>query len=133
MNVLDASALLAFLNNEPGAQRVQEVLATGDSVIHTVNWAEVLTKRAERGDDPVHLHARLTRAGLIGQLLTVDPGQPDDALQVAAFRALTRPLGLSLGDRYCLALGLRLQAPVLTADRAWTTLSLGITVELIRP
>lgn len=131
MKVLDASALLAFLADEPGAQQVQMALA-GGAVMHHVNWAEVLTKRAERGDDPAELQARLTRRGLIGQLLTIDAGQPQDDVQVAALRVQTRHAGLSLGDRFCLALGQRLAVPTLTADRAWATLDVGVQIELLR-
>lgn len=131
MSVLDASALLAYLGNEPGAERVQLALA-GGAVIHHVNWAEVLTKRAERGDDPAALQARLVRSGLVGQLLRIDAGHPDDAVQVAALRAATRQAGLSLGDRFCLALGQRLGVRVLTADQSWAVLDLGAPVDLLR-
>lgn len=132
MKVLDASALLAYLGNEPGAEVVEAALADGGAVMHTVNWAEVLTKRAERGDDPTSLQAALTQSGLVHRLLAIDPGQPEDAVQVAAFRISTRPAGLSLGDRYCLALGSRLGAAVLTADRAWSGLAVGVHIDLIR-
>ena len=130
--MLDASALLAYLGNEPGAEVVEAALAEGDAVMHTVNWAEVLTKRAERGDDPASLQAALTQSGLVHRLLAIDPGQSEDAVQVAALRMSTRPAGLSLGDRYCLALGVRLGAPVLTADRAWSSLTVGIQIDLLR-
>ena len=132
MKVLDASALLAFLGNEPGAEVVQAALSEGGVVMHTVNWAEVLSKRAERGDDPAQVHAALTASGLIGRLVVIDPGTPEDAMNVAALRPATREGGLSLGDRYCLALGRRLNAPVLTTDRAWSDLAVGVTVQQIR-
>ena len=130
--MLDASALLAFLANEAGADVVEAALAAGGAVMHTVNWAEVLTKRAERGDDPAILEAAFIQSGLVHQLLAIDPGQPEDAVRVAALRMGTRPAGLSLGDRYCLALGVRLGIPVLTADRAWRGLAIGVQIDLIR-
>lgn len=131
MTVLDASALLAYLADEPGADHVQAALGHG-CTIHHVNWADVLSKRAERGDEPRQLQERLTSRGLIGQLLQIDAGQPDDAVQVAELHVNTRHAGLSLGDRYCLALGRRLSAPVLTTDRAWSDLDVGVQVRLIR-
>lgn len=131
MTVLDASALLAYLADEPGAEHVQTALSHG-CTIHQVNWAEVLSERAERGDEPRHLQGQLTRHGLIGQLLQIDPGHPDDALHVAELRVSTRPAGLSLGDRYCLALGRRLNTPVLTTDRAWSGLDVGVQIEQLR-
>ena len=129
--VLDASAVLAWVFDEPGADRVDEALLRG-SVIHAVNWAEVLSKLAERGVDPGEAEQDLSERGVLGQTLTVDAGQPEDARTVAALRPLTRSAGLSLGDRYCLALGMRLGQAVLTADRAWGALDVGVTVELIR-
>ncbi|UQN10682.1 PIN domain-containing protein [Deinococcus sp. QL22] len=129
--VLDASAVLAWLQGEPGAERVDEALQQG-ATIHTVNWAEVLTKLASKGAAATDVTRQLTERGILGQLLLVDAGQLEDAVTVADLYGVTRSAGLSLGDRYCLALGQRLNQPILTADRAWHTLALNVSVELIR-
>lgn len=124
--VLDASALLALLNGETGADQLTvELLSRATS--STVNLAEVQSKLVARGLTPedaweaalsgireatdfTALHARLT-----GSLVTQ-----------------TRSLGLSLGDRACLALGMALKAPVYTADQSWRNLKLGIRIHVIR-
>lgn len=129
MTVLDASALLTYLFGEPGAVEVQKRLP--GSVMHTVNYAEVLSKLAERGVPPQDAEAQLQQSGL-AQVIRIDPGDPRDALEVARLRPLTRSAGVSLGDRYCLALAGRLGQPAATTDRAWATLSVGITVEVLR-
>ncbi len=129
MTVLDASALLTYFFGEPGAQEVGQRLP--GSVIHTVNYAEVLSKLAERGLPPEAAEQQLEQVGLL-QVIRIDPGAPGDALAVARLRPLTRTAGLSLGDRYCLALAERLGVPVATTDRVWGTLSLGITIEVLR-
>ena len=129
MTVLDASALLTYFFGEPGAQAVSQRLP--GSVMHTVNYAEVLSKLAERGLAPEDAEAQLQAAGLL-QVIRIDPGAPEDALAVARLRPLSRAAGLSLGDRYCLALALRLGLPAATTDRAWATLNLGVTVEVLR-
>lgn len=129
MTVLDASALLTYVFGEPGAQEVERRLP--GSVMHTVNYAEVLSKLAERGLAPEDAGRQLEQAGL-AQVIRIDPGAPEDALAVARLRPLTRPQGLSLGDRYCLALAGRLGVPAATTDRAWGKLSLGITIEVLR-
>jgi ribonuclease VapC len=131
MVVLDASALLAWFFGEPGSERIDQALVQG-AVIHTVNWAEVLSKLAERGLDPEEVETDLNERGVLMQALNIEAGQPSDARTVARLRPLTRTQGLSLGDRYCLALGQRLGVSVLTADRAWAALDLGITVEVIQ-
>lgn len=129
MKVLDASALLAYVFGEPGADVVEQQLS--ESVMHTVNWAEVLSKLAERGLTPEDALAQMDEAG-ITQLLRIDPGTPTDAAEVARLRPLTRTGGLSLGDRYCLALGHRLQIPVVTADQAWIRLALDLDIRCVR-
>ncbi len=116
--VLDASALLAYLNEESGADAVEEALGSGARV-GVVNWAEVLSKVAEKGADPAALEDALRSRGVLGQALTVEPLTREDALTIATLRPLTREAGLSLADRACLALAIRLELSALTADHAW--------------
>ncbi|MCM8749537.1 type II toxin-antitoxin system VapC family toxin [Thermomicrobiaceae bacterium CFH 74404] len=130
--VLDASALLAYLQGEPGSEIVQAALAAG-AVISIVNYAEVLSRLGDAGEDPVVAHQHLQEQGLIGGLLEIVPLTEDDAVAIARLRAATRGQGLSLGDRACLATGLRLGRAVLTADRSWAAVDSGIPVRVIRP
>ena len=110
MIVVDSSAVLAYLLDEPGADRVRSALSDG-AVISTVNWSEVAQK-VRRGDawEPA-------RALLLSYPLQIVPVAVDDAEAAAALRTAGSPL--SLADRFCLALGARLQLPVLSADHAW--------------
>lgn len=124
--VLDASAILAYLKREPGHERILEAL-DAEAAMSTVNLAEVLSKVVVEGQALNAVAARLGSRGL-----TVYPFTDDDARTVAAMYPATRSFGLSLGDRSCLALGLRLGLPVLTADRAWSHVPVGVTVEVIR-
>ena len=130
--VLDASALLAFIRDEPGADAVEQALDAG-AVISAVNWAEVLTKTAEVGQDPDLLASQLHRDGLLGDALQIIALDATDGPPIARLRHTTRQHGLSLADRACLTLAQRLALPALTTDRAWTGLDLTITVQLIRP
>ncbi|MHB1643635.1 MAG: type II toxin-antitoxin system VapC family toxin [Acidithiobacillus sp.] len=129
-SVLDASALLAYLNDEPGADVVEKALAAG-SAIGTVNWAEVLSKAMETGIAPETLAAELEKRGILGNTLDVLALTIEDSIEVARLRPLTRFFGLSLGDRACLALGKRLRIPILTADRIWAEVP-GVHVTVIR-
>jgi ribonuclease VapC len=129
--VLDASALLAYLNEESGAEAVEQALPNG-AYISAVNWAEVLSKVAESGGEPEVLISDLEVCGLLGQTLKVLPLLPEDGPAIACLRPLTKALGLSLGDRACLALGLRLGLPVLTTDREWQKLTLSVEVRVVR-
>jgi PIN domain nuclease of toxin-antitoxin system len=125
--VLDASALLALLNGEPGQERVYDALA-GHPVISTVNLSEVVAKLADRGMPEGVIREVLEPLGL--EVVEFDAA---DAYEAGLLRPITRNLGLSLGDRACLAVGRLLGVPVLTADTIWSRLNLdGLQVELLR-
>lgn len=123
--VLDASAVLALLNQEAGKERVETILA--DSVISAVNYSEVLGKLIDAG-----LPEKDARESV--DLLGVEVAGFDAEMArlAASLRPMTRKLGLSLGDRCCLALGLARRNTVVTAERAWVKLALSMKVELIR-
>jgi ribonuclease VapC len=123
--VLDASALLAYLQDEPGEEMVRAVLA--DSSIPSVNWAEVVQKVLAAGIDINKVRQSLQAMGLVIELFT-----PEDGEMAGKLWSQTRSNGLSLGDRACLALGMRLEATVLTGDRAWESLMVSVDVQLIR-
>jgi len=91
--VLDASALLAYLQGEPGADRVAEVLVLG-AAIGAVNWAEVLTKLAERGQDPDAVATQLSDRGILNKTLLVYPVDESLARKIARLRLSTRSEGL---------------------------------------
>lgn len=129
--ILDASALLAYLRDESGATVVENALTQG-AYISIVNWAEVLSKVTELGEAPQAFAQRLKDEGILGNSLEIISLTEEDAVAIAQLRPLTRSAGLSFGDRACLALGKRLGLPVLTADRTWTSLSLGVQVQSIR-
>jgi ribonuclease VapC len=129
--VLDASAFLAYLNDEAGADVVEDALFRG-SAISAVNLAEVLSKLAEVGEDPQAVTENLKRRGLLGGNLVVSPLGEDDAVIIARLYRGTKAHGLSLGDRACLGLALRLKIPALTADRAWSRLKVAVKIEPIR-
>jgi ribonuclease VapC len=109
--------------------RVRAAIGSG-TAISAVNWAEVLSRLGELGMDPTVEGRRLTK--LARGRLTIVPFDADHAEEAARLRPLTRHLGLSLGDRACLALGFALSLPVLAADRSWSQLDPGFRVELIR-
>lgn len=123
--VLDASAVAALLFDEPGGVRVADAIADG-AALSSVNLSEVVTLLLRRQQDPASLVARL-----ISQVEVYSFDVPD-AMAAAALSLLTRPAGLSLGDRACLALAQRLAVPALTADTVWTALKLPVTIEGIR-
>lgn len=130
-SVLDASALLAHLNEEPGAAVVREAMEDG-AAISMANWAEVLTKIAERGEDPEVAVAEMKGAGLIAGVVTIEPITEEDCIEIARLRRATKAQGLSLADRSCLALAGRLGVPAVTADREWSKAQIGVKVQAIR-
>lgn len=127
--VLDASALLAYLNGEPGAERVRQCIEQGQATMSSVNLAEVICKCADQS------MSRANQAALCAALpVEIAPFDTALALSSAALRSSTRAHGLSLGDRCCLALAQSQNATALTADHAWSSLGLGaLRVEQIRP
>ena len=123
--VLDASAVLAVLNSEPGAEMVKDVLMGGS--ISATNFSEVIAKLVDNGLDDGDA------IGVLDALpLTVHPVDVVQARRAGLLRRQTRKHGLSFGDRTCLALAVTLGFPVMTADRAWTELDLGVEVTVIR-
>ncbi len=124
--VLDASAVLALLADEPGADRVAAAIVEG-AAIGAVNLAEVLTKLADIGMPRI-----LAEDALEGLGLEVVPFDAAAARATAALRDATRARGLSLGDRAAIALAAARGAPVLTTDRAWVDAVPSVEVVLAR-
>lgn len=123
--VLDASALLAMINSEPGADRVYDVLT--DAAVSAVNYSEVIAKLVDKG------HADGESISVLDALpINVRPVDVAQARRAGQLRSSTRERGLSLGDRICLALAIEMEVPALTADRAWAGLDLGVEINVIR-
>jgi ribonuclease VapC len=124
--VLDASAVLAVLNCEPGADKLTpEMLSAATS--STVNLAEVQGKLVSLGLAPSEAWE-----ATLSPIREATDFTAEHAEAAGNLVSKTRALGLSLGDRACLALGMALNAPVYTADRSWKKLKLGVPIRLIR-
>jgi ribonuclease VapC len=123
--VLDASAVLALLNQETGMDRVKSVAT--DSCISAVNYCEVLGKLIYGGMPENEALESV-------ELLNVEVVNFDAELArlAAVLRPATKALGLSLGDRSCLALAMARSNTAMTADRAWSKLKVGVNIELVR-
>lgn len=121
--VLDASAILAMLRGELGGDRVVELM--GQASVSTVNLAEVTARLTEFDPDNAAFRA-------LGLLFNVSDFDTELAIDAGLLRTTTRSQGLSLGDRACLALARREDAPVWTTDKAWANIDVGVEVVLIR-
>lgn len=124
--VLDASALLAILNQEPGAEELTPELLSA-ATTSTVNLAEVYGKLVSRGLGPEEAWE-----AAMSPIRETVAFTPEHARLTGDLVAQTRALGLSLGDRACLALGIALKLPVYTADKSWKKLKASIRIHVIR-
>lgn len=124
--VVDSSVLLAVIHQERESETITPEFLTR-AIISTVNLAEVQSKLVSSGWPSDEAWADAT-----GSVREVIPFTAEHAQAAGNMIARTRALGLSLGDRACLALGLALRAPVYTADRSWKGLKLGIRIHTIR-
>jgi len=124
--VFDSSAILVALNADPGSEKLTPAVVDA-AISSTVNLAEVQTKLVGLGMDP----AEAWEATLSSVNTAVDFSAAQAEI-TGNLVSQTRPLGLSLGDRACLALGISLGAPVYTADKSWKQLKLPIRIHVIR-
>ena len=123
--MLDASAILALLNREPGAEYVERYV--DEAAASAVNIAEAGARLSDLGITDFNIRQAIDDLSI--DVIPFDEGQAHDS---SLLRAATRHKGLSLGDRACLALARRLGLPALTADRIWAELDVGVEVRLIR-
>ena len=123
--VLDASAVLAVLNGEPGGDKVSGRMSGG--LMSTVNAVEVGTRLVDAGMTPDIANEAID---LLGMMIVDFDGEL--AATATALRPATRKAGLSLADRACLALAVREGLPALTADQLWSSVDVGVEVETIR-
>ena len=123
--VLDASALLAFLAGEPGGDAVEEALPS--ALVSTINMSEVIAKLLERRMSEVEVREVLRYLDCEVVDFTLER-----AWRTARLRSLTRHQGLSLGDRACLALAIEHDLTVMTTDRVWGEIDVGIVVKVVR-
>lgn len=124
--VLDASALLAVLNGESGAERLTPQLLNA-ATVSTVNLAEAQGKLVREGANPDEAWENI-----LSPIREAAEFTAEQAKIAGSLIAQTRTLGLSLGDRACLALGIALNAPIFTTDRSWKNLKLGVRIHVVR-
>ncbi len=128
--VLDASAILAFLQEEPGHLEVEQALHDRVCLVTAANQCEIVAKLLDRSMQPDAIDAVVADLGY--QVVDVTA---EDGTRAGHWRNVTRAHGLSLGDRLCLAVAARLNAPVLTADRPWLAVAdtLNVQIRCLRP
>jgi PIN domain nuclease of toxin-antitoxin system len=124
--VLDASAILALLNDEPGAEKITPELLS-HATASAVNLAEVQTMLVREGGDPDESWGLA-----VDPIPDIEPFTAEQSRIAGTLVQKTSSLGLSLGDRACLALAIVLEAPVYTTDRLWKKLKLGIPIYVLR-
>lgn len=125
MIVLDASALVALWKGERGWERVARHVPF--AAVSSANLAEALSKFVEDGGDADKMATETVKTGCEIVAVSIE-----HAVMTAKLRPAARPLGLSLGDRLCLALAIERNCEVLTADRNWAKLNIGVPIQLIR-
>jgi len=124
--ILDASALLALLKNEPGADKVEPLL--GQIVMSSINVSETASILLES-----EMTAQEVQECLLPLISDIVPFDEEQAFKTAELRKHTKKHGLSLGDRACISLGIKMGLPVYTADKVWQKLQLdNLEIELIR-
>ena len=123
--VIDASALLALLNTEPGAEIVAEAVPGG--IISAVNLSEVIAKLCDAGMPENAIRQAVQPLGL-----EIIPFGEEQSYQAGMLRTYTQNMGISLGDRACLSLAKMRNVVALTTDKAWARISVGATIKVIR-
>jgi ribonuclease VapC len=124
--VLDASAMLAYIQEERGAENLtKEIL--DHAVVSTVNLAEVQSKLVKKGHDPEEAWEEI-----LSLVIAEEPFTSEQARIAGDLITTTEKYGLSLGDRSCLALAIALKAPVYTTEQLWRNLKVGIPIHVIR-
>lgn len=127
MVVLDASAVLAYLQDENGSEKVDVILAEGKGMMSTVNYAEVVGKLLEAG-----LPESSVKSVMANLDLNVESLDDAQAWKTGLLRMTTKEFGLSLGDRACLALAGIKNLPVVTADKQWDKLKTNFKIIQLR-
>jgi ribonuclease VapC len=124
--VFDASAMLALIQHERGAEKLTDEIL-GRAVASTVNLAEVQSKLVKKSNDP-----EKSWVAALSTISAVEPFTSEQAKIAGNLIAMTEKYRLSLGDRSCLALAIALKAPVYTTERIWKNLKVGVPIHVIR-